>query len=46
MAEIPAEALVDAYVDPVTTTLLAQTPLDPEMSNRMLEEFEAIKAGF
>jgi spermidine/putrescine transport system substrate-binding protein len=46
MSEIPMEALVEAYVDPVTTTLLAQTPIDPEMSNRMLEEFEAIKAGF
>jgi spermidine/putrescine transport system substrate-binding protein len=46
MAEIPAEALAEAFVDPVTTTLLAQTPISPEMSNRMLEEFEAIKAGF
>ncbi len=46
MAEIPAEALKAAYVDPVTTTLLAQVPIDPQMSNRMLEEFEAIKAGF
>jgi spermidine/putrescine transport system substrate-binding protein len=46
MAEITTEELAAAYVDPVTTTLLAQTPIDPAMSIRMLEEFEAIKAGF
>ncbi|EKX58593.1 ABC polyamine transporter, periplasmic substrate-binding protein [Rhodobacter sp. AKP1] len=46
MAEITPEALKAAELDPVDTTLLAQTPLDPAMRDRMLEEFEKIKAGF
>ncbi|MCE8421891.1 hypothetical protein LZ190_25135 [Rhodovulum sulfidophilum] len=46
MAEITPEALKEAELDPVDTTLLAQTPLDPAMRDRMLEEFEKIKAGF
>lgn len=46
MAEISEEDLKKADLDPVETTLLAQTPLDPAMRDRMLEEFEKIKAGF
>ncbi len=46
MAEIPAETLQAAYVDPVTTTLHAQTPPTPELRDRMIEEFELIKSGF
>jgi spermidine/putrescine transport system substrate-binding protein len=35
-----------ADVDPISTTLLAQTPLDPAMRDRMVNEFEQIKSGF
>ncbi len=46
MAEIPAEELQAAFVDPVTTTLLAQTPTTAEFRAKMIQEFENIKAGF
>lgn len=46
MATIPAETLKAHYVDPVSTTILAQTPIPTEMRTRMIDEFEAIKAGF
>ncbi len=47
MAKIidPAE-LKAADVDPIDTTLLAQTPLDPALRDRMVHEFEQIKSGF
>ncbi|NEY91341.1 ABC transporter substrate-binding protein [Tabrizicola oligotrophica] len=46
MAAIPAEELVAADVNPIDGTLLAQTPIDHAMRERMLEEFELIKTGF
>ena len=46
MAAIDPEALKAAFVDPIDTTLLAQTPMDNSMRERMLAEFEKIKAGF
>ena len=46
MAEIPMEELVAADVNPITGTLLAQTPIDQAMRQKMLEEFELIKTGF
>lgn len=46
MAEIPVEELKASFVDPVTTTLLAQTPVSPEFREKMIQEFENIKAGF
>jgi spermidine/putrescine transport system substrate-binding protein len=46
MAEISTEELVAADVSPIDTTLLAQTPIATEMRDRMLEEFEKVKAGF
>lgn len=46
MSEISMEELVAADVDPIDGTLLAQTPIDQEVRDRMLEEFEKIKAGF
>ena len=46
MATISQEELVAADVNPIDTTLLAQTPIDQGMRDRMLEEFEKIKAGF
>ncbi len=46
MAEIDPEEMKAAFVDPISTTLLAQTPMNNEMRERMLAEFEKIKAGF
>ena len=46
LATIPLEELTKADVNPVETILLSQTPLDTKMRDRMLEEFEKIKAGF
>ncbi|MFZ1470356.1 MAG: extracellular solute-binding protein [Paracoccaceae bacterium] len=46
MAQVPAEALKAAFVDPVTTTLLAQTPVKAEFRAKMIDEFELIKSGF
>ncbi|NCO17360.1 MAG: extracellular solute-binding protein, partial [Alphaproteobacteria bacterium] len=46
MADIPAEALVAADVNPIEGTLLSQVPISSEMRDRMLTEFENIKAGF
>lgn len=46
MAEISEEELKENFMDPIDTTLLAQTPLDQGLRDRMLEEFENIKAGF
>ena len=46
MARIAPEDLVAADINPITTTLLTQTPIAHQMRDRMLEEFEKIKAGF
>ncbi|MGG7645849.1 ABC transporter substrate-binding protein [Rhodovulum sp. YNF3179] len=46
MAEIPQETLVEVGLGPVDAPLLPQVPMDQELRNRMLEEFERIKAGF
>jgi spermidine/putrescine transport system substrate-binding protein len=46
MQEISTEELIAADVNPLDTTLLAQTPIDSSMRDRMLQEFEQIKAGF
>ena len=46
MKQLPEAELKAADVDPIDTKLLAQTPLDVKMRDRMLEEFEKIKAGF
>lgn len=46
MAAIDVAALKAADVDPITTTLLAQTPIDPAIRDRMVQEFEKIKSGF
>ena len=34
-----------AFLDPVETTLFRQTPMDPDLRARLLEEFELIKMG-
>lgn len=46
MATIAAEELAAADVDPIDTTLLAQVPINNQVRDRMLAEFEMIKAGF
>lgn len=46
MANIPEDAQKAAFIDPVTTTLLAQTPVTAEARERKIQEFENIKAGF
>jgi spermidine/putrescine transport system substrate-binding protein len=46
MAEVPAEELKAAFVDPVDGILLAQTPVAPDFREKMIQEFENIKAGF
>lgn len=40
---IPAADLEGAFLDPVDTTLFLQTPMDPDLRSRLLEEFELIK---
>ncbi|MDE3078851.1 MAG: extracellular solute-binding protein [Paracoccaceae bacterium] len=45
-ALIPHEELVKHDIDPVKGTLLAQTPLDQKLRDRMVAEFQKIKAGF
>jgi spermidine/putrescine transport system substrate-binding protein len=46
MKEITVEELKAGEVDPVDGILLSQTPISADLRGRMLEEFEAIKAGF
>ncbi|HMO06464.1 MAG TPA: extracellular solute-binding protein [Paracoccaceae bacterium] len=46
LATIPLEDKVAADTDPIEGTLLAQTPIPTEVRDRMVEEFERIKAGF
>ena len=46
MSKISEADLKAAFVDPVQGTMLAQTPLDPALRDRMVNEFEQIKAGF
>lgn len=46
MATISDDDLKAAFVDPVTTTLLAQTPTTAEFREKMISEFELIKSGF
>lgn len=46
MKTVSPEELKAADIDPISTTLLAQVPLDQAMRDRMLKEFENIKAGF
>ena len=46
MATISAEELAAGFADPVEGTFLTQTPLDPALRDRMVNEFEQIKSGF
>lgn len=46
MDAIPAETLAEVGLDPVDAPALAQVPMDNRLRDRMVEEFEKIKAGF
>ncbi len=46
MAKLDPAALEAAGVSPISSTLLPQVPIDTAMRDRMLAEFEDIKAGF
>lgn len=46
MKDITVDELKAKDVDPVSGKMLAQTPLSPEMTERMTKEFELIKSGF
>lgn len=46
LATISLEEQKEGNVDPITSTLLSQVPLAPEMRDRMTQEFELIKSGF
>lgn len=46
MKEISMEELVAADVNPIDSTLLTQVPINHAVRDRMLAEFEKIKAGF
>jgi spermidine/putrescine transport system substrate-binding protein len=46
MASIAPEATEASFVNPIEGTFLSQVPIDQGMRDRMLEEFEKIKAGF
>jgi len=46
LATIPAADQAAAFIDPVSGTLLAQMPVSNAFREKMIEEFELIKAGF
>ncbi len=46
MATISADELAAGFADPVEGTFLTQTPIDPGLRDRMVNEFEQIKSGF
>lgn len=46
LATVSMEDQKSAFVDPITTTLLAQTPVSAEFREKMIAEFELIKSGF
>lgn len=46
MATIPEEQQKAAFVDKIDTTLFLQTPMDPSLRDKLVEEFELIKSGF
>lgn len=46
MKMIPPDRLVTSGLDPVDAPILAQTPKDNALHERMLKEFENVKAGF
>ena len=46
MAAIGSEALNDAGLGPVNVPVLAQVPMNQQLREKMIAEFEKIKAGF
>jgi spermidine/putrescine transport system substrate-binding protein len=46
MTAIGAEALAEAGLGPVDVPVLAQVPMNQALREKMIAEFEKIKAGF
>jgi len=46
MAKLDAQTIKDAFLDPVEGTLFMQSPTTQEFREKMIKEFELIKAGF
>lgn len=46
MATVPEDLQKAAFVDKIDTTLFLQTPMEPELRDKLVEEFELIKSGF
>ena len=46
MATLSADDQKAAYIDHIDTTLFLQTPMNPELRDKLVQEFEQIKAGF
>ena len=46
MAKLDAQALKDAFLDPVDGTLFMQSPTSAAFREKMISEFELIKSGF
>jgi spermidine/putrescine transport system substrate-binding protein len=46
MSAMGADALVDAGLGPINVPVLAQVPMPPQLREKMLAEFNKIKAGF
>ena len=46
MAAIESDALADAGLGPVAVPVLAQVPMNQALREKMIAEFEKIKAGF
>jgi spermidine/putrescine transport system substrate-binding protein len=46
MTAIGAEALAEAGLGPVDVPVLAQVPMNQVLREKMIAEFEKIKAGF
>ncbi|MCB5410251.1 ABC transporter substrate-binding protein [Pseudogemmobacter faecipullorum] len=42
---VSPEVLKGAFLDPIDSTVFLQTPMDPDLRARLLEEFELIKMG-
>ena len=46
MATIPAEVQAAAFVDAIDTTVFLQSPMELDLRDKLVEEFELIKSGF
>jgi spermidine/putrescine transport system substrate-binding protein len=46
MSAMGADALIDAGLGPINVPVLAQVPMNQQLREKMIAEFEKIKAGF